>query len=439
MFQLAKEIPQSFVSSRWWEHESQSLLSGYDVQTIRQSLRWGLFDNQEVPRQALLARDESVINQCLVISDLQLNHYLLSFQQKVEEILRRSKTPYFQPTSQRWFLQPLGYDHSDKKIASEIEVGSRFYFNQISFEDLVRASLGHPAPSVEWFLQQHTTLYFLLKQHLCAKPEDAQLYAKVEKHLRDRCPFGHRALVQCLLDVGCSTGGMSPSTTPGFQFLAGPIQCLFQHPFDFNRPLSKIFEILNVLAVRFQQQYNSSKEINWHLPFCTDVLFFEYLTSESAEDHARDLTMKNSRDLTNLLTQDLEWVDIVKSLVTNWNDLSFSVWECCSGLPELIPYIQKCAKALYVERNYHSMTAILDGLREYNLSRGQSNCPSSLYSFMDPTDNYKNYLVRYYSLDGGIPFIFAHSEYELHGTTGPLSLRNFLQSTLPIDQINEHR
>lgn len=154
--------------------------------------------------------------------------------------------------------------------------------------------------------------------------------------------------MQCLLDVGCSTTRVSPSTTPGFQFLAGPIQCLFQHPFDFNRPLSKIFEILNVLAVRFQQQYNSSKEMNWHLPFNTDVLFLEHLTSESAEDHARNLTIKNSHDLIDLLTQkDLEWVDIVKSLVTNWNDLSFSVWECCSGLPELIPYVQKCAKVTF--------------------------------------------------------------------------------------------
>lgn len=209
MFQLAKEIPQSFVSSRWWEHESQSLLSGYDVQTIRQSLRWGLFYNQDVPRQALLVRDEFVINQCLVISDLHLNHYLLSFQQKVEEILRRSKTPCFQPTSQRWFLQPLGYSNSDKKIASEIEVGSRFYFNQISFEDLVRASLGHPAPSVEWFLQQHTTLYFLLKQHLRAKPEDAQLYAKVEK-VRYQAPFylGICVLTKfnSILEIGVHSG-----------------------------------------------------------------------------------------------------------------------------------------------------------------------------------------------------------------------------------------
>jgi hypothetical protein len=31
-------------------------------------------------------------------------------------------------------------------------------------------------------------------------------------------------------------------------------------------------------------------------------------------------------------------------LVEEWGLLSTAVWECCSALPDLVPYLQECAE-----------------------------------------------------------------------------------------------
>ncbi|KAJ5215216.1 uncharacterized protein N7498_001623 [Penicillium cinerascens] len=78
-----------------------------------------------------------------------------------------------------------------------------------------------------------------------------------------------------------------------------------------------------------------------------------------------------------------------------------------------------------------------DGLRAYSLSAGRPShlLLSSLYSIIDPIDNYAQYLGRYYSINGGILFLVAHvREYELHSEAALQSFLYFIKSTLPVDK-----
>ncbi|KAJ5215217.1 Guanine-nucleotide dissociation stimulator CDC25 [Penicillium cinerascens] len=165
-----------------------------------------------------LSRDMDIINDC--VKSLS----------EIHKIRHLGNLPVWQKV-ERWFSQPSGHNLTARELAAEIEVGSHFCFNRIAFKDIVHASLRYPAPSVEWFLQQHRALYSLLKEYLSVNKNKTPLYIEVEEDLRRQSLFAHRALVQCLLEVGYSVNPVSTSTSLSFKYIAGPIQRLFK---DYN-------------------------------------------------------------------------------------------------------------------------------------------------------------------------------------------------------------
>ncbi|KAJ6031507.1 hypothetical protein N7540_002239 [Penicillium herquei] len=427
LFVLGAEIPRFAISYRWWEDEATTVLWAFNIPEISQVVRYRLFRDDNAPRNSLMSRNADTIEAFLVSlcepRDQQLLS-TLSHLQRVEEILRRSSIPPFRPIPWSWF-PPLP-DHSldARSIAAAIETESHFQFTKIEFEELVRAALGYNAPSIEWFLLQHTALYIHLKDHLQAFPEEIPIYVEVEKHLRSRSPFARRALIQCLQDLIPEVAGSIPySKKPGFEFIAQPIQTLFSQP----NSLTTILKVFSVLGVRFRRHYIHASKMDWHTQFDTAILFLEEcIGSTSATDLARTLTGTDEYDFASLSRQGIMTGDAtVKSLLSNWQTLSIS---------DLLP-----------KRNYHSLTAILNGLHMYAIatapSRGLNSTiggmvvldpllPPETIFLTKPAHNYATYR-QFYRENPGLPFLFPHlREYQQQGEPAIQPLLDYLQNPL---------
>lgn len=156
----------------------------FNIPDISRVIRHGLFRDASFPRSSLLSRNVDAIDAFLKTTSEPREQQLLgnlSHVQKVEEILRRSSIPALEPVLWSWFPMPPCHSLDARSIASAIEAESYFQFTRIAFEEIVRASLGYNAPSVEWFLLQHTALYIHLLEHLHTYPEEIPLYIEVGK------------------------------------------------------------------------------------------------------------------------------------------------------------------------------------------------------------------------------------------------------------------
>ena len=183
-FYISAEFPRFAISYRWWEDEARAVLWAFNIPEICQVIRYGLFQDENFPRSSLLSRNADTIDAFLVTLAQRHEHQLLgnlSHVQRVEEILRRSRIPPLQPVPWMWFPPQPAHDLDAREIANAIEAESHHQFRKIAFEEIVRASLGYNAPSVEWFLLQHTVLCIYLVDHLRTYPKDISLYLKVEE------------------------------------------------------------------------------------------------------------------------------------------------------------------------------------------------------------------------------------------------------------------
>lgn len=366
LFQIGAEFPRFVVTYRWWEDEATTVLWAFNIPEIRQVIRYGLFRDENFPRNSLLSRNADTIDAFLVALSDPREHQLLgslSHVQRVEEILRRSRIAPFQPVPWMWFPPQPGHGLKSREIADAIEAESHHQFRKISFEEIVRASLGYNAVSVEWFLLQHTVLYIYLFNHLQIYPEEISIYIEAEKvslypplnsrdshsnplskHLRTQSPFAHRALMHCIRAIQPDAAHDMPQTfSSGFEFIAGPVQMLFR---DQPPSLTTILKIFSVLAFRFRRQYIHTGKMEWHVPLDTSILFLEdCLNSTSPKDLARTMTGTDELDFSGLSQQSILANDtFVQGLLTNWHGLSIAVWECCAALPDIVPFLRECAQ-----------------------------------------------------------------------------------------------
>jgi hypothetical protein len=214
-----------------------------------------------------------------------------------------------------------------------------------------------------------------------------------------------------------------------------------------NRPpdLASILKVLSVLSIRFRRIYVQAAEMDWKTAFDTSVSFLDdLLTSISSRDLTRTLTRSDQADFSRLSREQVmrENDPTVEALLEKWYALSNAVWECCTALPELVSYMQDCIevgspyfflcgptrmcahmtlKKLHSMRNYHSTTAMIDGLQtsalasqwttSVDLNRGTiivlSLLPPSVSYLSDTTDNYTAYR-RQIQVAPGIPFLYPH-------------------------------
>ncbi|KAE8354249.1 hypothetical protein BDV28DRAFT_131347 [Aspergillus coremiiformis] len=436
LFQSSAEIPPFFVTYRWWEDEATTVLWAFDVEDIKRVIQFGLYRDENLPRGSLQSRNESAVdNFLLTLVHPKERTYIsnLSFFQKVEEVIRRCKANNPSLVAWSWFPPQVNRGLDPAAIADAIDAESHLHFTRIPFEELVRYSLGYHSISVEWFLQQHTALYIHLMNYFSTFPEEMVKYTEVEQHLRNRSPFAHRVLLHCLLTQSGGTYEI-PSTSPGFEFVAGPLQRLFK-----NLPpsLTSILKVLSVLSVRFQRQYGHGRKMNWVQPFNVDISFYEDLTgSTSAADFARTITNADERSFSAITPQQVMTEDAVfQRLLLKWESLSVDVWECCTALPDMIPFIQDCVQALLVLRNYHSFSSIVNGLRKYSITEsvftnnGTASAmamnpivPPDMLFLITPYQNYAAYRQQFQS-SPGLPCLFPHlREYQQQGQPALLQM-----------------
>ncbi|KAL4997669.1 hypothetical protein BDV10DRAFT_90329 [Aspergillus recurvatus] len=432
IFRLGEERPQFNIAYRWWEDEATTILWTFDVEVIKRVIRFKLFSDEQFPRMALHRRPTSTVDDLLkglFDSQERVFYANLPHAQKVDAILQRCKPTAPPVILWGWLparMEPArtGNDSETLAVAKAIDAESHLHFTRITFEELVRYSLGYPSGRVEWFLQQHTCFYAHLLDHLHAFPEQIGRYAEVEKHLRTRSPFAHRAVSSALQHAGYALE--LPCPAPGFGFFAGPIQRLFNDLLD----LKLILKVLSVLGVRFARWYLHSSEMDWSRPFSIIFSFLEDMDgSDSPMSFARNLTRSDERDFALLIEGRTVDKSVANRLSDRWHLLSVEVWECCKALPESIRFIHECLESLSTLRNYHSLTAVLSGLHKYSVSESslvrlengttalnldQLLPPEMLY-LLNPSQNYALYRQRYQQTPG-IPFLIPHLyEYHQHG------------------------
>ncbi|KAJ5481392.1 hypothetical protein N7475_000204 [Penicillium sp. IBT 31633x] len=453
IFRPNMEIPRFSMAYRWWEDEAINMLWAYDFKDIGQAIRFGLFYDEYSARNSLLSRNAQFINEFLVAASELHEHCRLSelsHPQKVEEILLRSSIPQLPLNTWSWFPTIPGRSSDPRAIALEIEKESYLQFQQIAFEDIVRSALGYKAVSVEWFFRQHTSLYGILVDYLHMCPEKLLLYLEVEEHLRDRSPFAHQALSQCIMAIQPDGKHNMPlHNKPGFAFIAAPIQQLFK---SHSSSLSTIFKVLSVLTVRFQEAYRHSDQMNWFAPFETSLPLLEDCLSSSATDLAKALTQADKCLFERLSRETLIVEDVmVSEALIHWQRLSISVLECCSGLSDLVPYLQTCTLELYEARNYYSLMAILDGFCKY-IAVGSNTfrafaasrtvvtptplIPPKVLPLIDPSHNFVSYRQRY-DQHPGIPFLQPHiRDFKQRGSVQQPLLRLF--QTITSSQLEDN-
>lgn len=100
--------------------------------------------------------------------------------------------------------------------------------------------------------------------------------------------------------------------------------------------------MLCVLAIRFQQSYVHTLEMDWHQPFNIDISFVgDLLDSTSPVDLARALTDSDMKAFANLASQNITDEDDVTQYFTKWHSRSVVVWEYCSAFAESVERIQE--------------------------------------------------------------------------------------------------
>lgn len=164
------------------------------------------------------------------------------------------------------------------------------------------------------------------------------------QHLRTRSPFAHRVLFRCLLKFhGEDEQDGSFVNSPGFEFIAGPIQKIFK---DHPPSLTSILKMLSVLGIRYRRTYIHSSKINWSQRFDVTVPFLEdVFGSISPADLARTLTTSDELDFARLSREDIiNEGPIFKRLTARWHALATAVWESCIALPDLSSYVHECVQ-----------------------------------------------------------------------------------------------
>lgn len=133
-----------------------------------------------------------------------------------------------------------------------------------------------------------------------------------------------------------------PTNKPSLDFIAGPIQDLFkQYPAN----LISTLKTLSVVGIRFQKTHIHVPNVDWHTRIDTRAPFLNnLLASLSATELARSLSRADEAMFAQLSREQLanKHSPIIEALHARWCDLAVAVWECCTALPDIIPWIQEC-------------------------------------------------------------------------------------------------
>ncbi|EED13825.1 conserved hypothetical protein [Talaromyces stipitatus ATCC 10500] len=452
LFNAISETPSvQHLHQRWWEGDAETVLWSFDVRQISLVIRFGFFHDNNQPRQILLRRSYSVLDTFLTsLLPPYESQFIpgLTQNQKVEEILRRCQPTTISMNLQwSWYPSQVLRGPGPAAIAEEIEVESQMHFKAVPFEAWVRCSLGFPAAEADWFFLQHNALYIILLNHLQAYRYEIPKYREVEKLLRQKSPFAHKAVVQCLSHFPDAKGETPKlSNKSSLDFIAGPIQDLFQ---KYPANLVSILKKLSVIAIRFRQTYIHVPKVDWNKRLDTRAKYLdELLKALSPTDLARSLTRADNQLFGQLsreaLTDDQN--TIPDMLHARWGDLVMAVRECCTAMPDFVQFIQECIQILHNMRNYNSTLALIQGLQHISINflwvnptttttsttttttttttqpeiqtvNIYSLTPPNVSYIADPSNNYASYRHAM-KVTPGIPFLLPHIvEYRQHGVT----------------------
>lgn len=186
-----------------------------------------------------------------------------------------------------------------------------------------------------------------------------------------------------------------------------------------GKEIREALGLLAILAIRHQDSYQRSDEIDWGQDFQTDTEFFERITTMDLIEVADMLTDNDYIEFDQLSPLDaVDYGHHLQLLYQRWNHLCERVKECvifdkrlALRIMELAQVSLTCSpsirvaelwKHLYTLSNFYSLLALLLGLRAANYIE-----TSFLFQLSDSENGYAAYLEEF-ALRGGLPFLILH-------------------------------
>ncbi|KAI9749073.1 MAG: hypothetical protein M4579_007008, partial [Chaenotheca gracillima] len=304
-----------------WREEGERILRGYDFSAMLLLVRFWPYSDKTMLREVLLGRRISVLNTLLLLN--RAADRTLVAELSNDEKLDRLKWPSVPSQGETPFAPRQTVDETPDRLAAIIAHQTWRRFRRIPFEELVQYALGHPAPSVESFLQYHEdVLPQVVFLYLQMYPSDVERYNLAMEVSHRRQSLQSSANCQTLgkenpFAGGAVSRGVRPHLTGPdereprrrvatwvddptartessdmLEFMLAPLREVLQEPVALELKLTR----LAVLAMRFQLTYSDETQTDWGQDFCTDTRFFAGFMHGSPQELADAVT---DSDVTN--------------------------------------------------------------------------------------------------------------------------------------------
>ncbi|KAH8650334.1 hypothetical protein BGZ60DRAFT_534424 [Tricladium varicosporioides] len=350
------------------------------------------FKDQKALQDVLSARWDSTLDFLLSSLHKEKGGRWASYD-KAGELLRLIiPRPVCRPIWNRSWTPPNVALGDSSAIADEVhEVVSSAFYN-VPFLDWIRMALGLEAHSITELFDGVFSARQALHQRYHELHQPREKYKDVENKLRPRSRLAHWIFASAL-------GLTSDPPKAACESILRPIQDCFAG-------VGQNFKVeqLAILGRRYQHMHDK-EDVDWNR-LGMDFSFLEQITSTAPEKLAVLITDAECTYFSQLRAQDFfkNPKQVASIYEARWSERSNEIDEYTTAIPDLGKSIFEVAKHLWGMRNYSSVTAILQGLKNAKV------CPephSILWTSIDSTGNYRAYRKQW-SRRPGLPYLRPH-------------------------------
>ncbi|KAH6675893.1 hypothetical protein B0J14DRAFT_637342 [Halenospora varia] len=375
-----------------WEERALERLMVSGPHETWQLLTLVPFEDRKALRDVLSARWDSTLDSLLSSLHGEKGSAWASYDKAGELLRLAAPKPACRPIWNWSWILPNGALGDPSTIADGVHEVVLSAFYNVPFLDWVRMALGLKAHSITGLFNGASNARQALHQRYHELCQSREKYEDVEKELRLRNRLARWIFASSL-------GLTSDPPDAACESILRPIRdCFARAGQNFK------VEQLAILARRYQHM-RYKEEVDWSR-LGTDFSFLERITSTGPKKLATSITDTECTYFSQLCAQDFlkNPKQVASVYKARWSALSDEIDEYATAIPDLGKSIFEVAKHLWGMRNYSSITAILQGLKNAKV------CPepqSILWTSIDSTGNYRAYQAQW-SRRPGLPYLDPH-------------------------------
>ncbi|KAJ5215286.1 uncharacterized protein N7498_001693 [Penicillium cinerascens] len=291
------------------------------------------------------------------------------------------------PVSKQWGLGLSRIlNEGNGAVATDAFRRSGHNFTSNPFKEFVREASGIQSDSIEAFYGKYERLSIKLYYDVLKAPKHRDVLLELKTILEriESDPFIITTIEhtwQTLLvkqqkrRVIPSDAGIEGLTKKLNKILdrviINPLQQLLGKP----SPVPQILKDLEVLTYRFHDYYCMASQVDWDSPFDTNIYFLEQIRWGLSIPALAEAITKQDQTLFSLYitvaftkNQDTSKLEQARSsLNRRWSSFSNDIKYCLAARIDVVSQVDQLAQAFYLRRNYYSLTAIINGVKESGL------------------------------------------------------------------------